>query len=397
MAPPPPASDAQRRSVLLAPLSAGFVCVLVGFTSSYALIVAAAHAMDMSRDQLVTMTLALCIAMGLTTLLPSVMLRIPVVTAWSTPGAALLVTAVDGLPLQVAIGAFLACGLLLTLAGATGWFARSMQRIPLSIASALLAGVLLRFALEAFSGLGTALGIMAPMLAAWMLFKRVSPRYCIPVVLVTGVGAALWSGRLDLPALSVGVAWPVPLLPHFEFAALLGVTLPLFVVTMASQNVPGVAVLRASGYDAPVSGLVTLTGVVTVALAPFGVFAVNLAAITAAICMGEAAHPDPRRRWQASACAGVFYLLLTLAAGSLVDVFAAFPRELVIGIAGLALMPTIAAGLAQAMDHEAEREAALLTFVVTASGVTLAGIGSAFWAVVLGLGLRLINTRAGRR
>lgn len=375
----------------IAPVSAGFVCVLVGFTSSYALVVAAAEAMGMSRDQLVTLTVAMALLMGLTTLLPSLVLRIPVVTAWSTPGAALLVTGVEGVALPEIIGAFIACGVLLTLAGASGWFERSMQRIPLALASALLAGVLLRFALEAFQGLATAFAIVAPMVVAWLACRRALPRYAIPVVLVTGTVAALLAGRLSLPALGIRVAPPAPIAPEVDLAALLGVTLPLFVVTMASQNVPGVAVLRANGYQAPVSALVALTGIATVIGAPFGVFAVNLAAITAAICMGEDAHPDPGKRWQAASWAGAFYLLLALFAASLVDVFAAFPRELVIGIAGLALMPTIAAGLARAMHAEHERDAALLTFVVTASGVTLAGIGSAFWAVVLGVAALLLS------
>jgi benzoate membrane transport protein len=271
-----------------------------------------------------------------------------------------------------------------------------MQRIPLSIASALLAGVLLRFALDAFAGLETAFAIVAPMVVLWMVARRYLARYCIPLVLVVGTLAAVLAGRLDMPPLGVGQPWPVPIVPGFQVSALLGVAIPLFVVTMASQNVPGVAVLRAHGYEAPVSGLVTLTGAVTMLLAPFGVFAVNLAAITAAICMGDDAHPDPRRRWLAASCAGGFYLLLALFAASLVDVFAAFPRELVIGIAGLALMPTIAAGLTHAMGNAAERDPALLTFVVTASGLTLAGIGSAFWAVVLGVALRVLTGSARR-
>ncbi len=381
--------SARGGGTLLAPLAAGFVCVLVGFTSSYPIVVAAAEAMGMTRDQLVTLTVALGLGMGLTTLLPSLWLRIPVVTAWSTPGAALLVTSVDGVTLPAAVGAFGLCGALLLLAGVTGWFARSMRRIPVDIASALLAGVLLRFALDAFAALETAFAIVAPMLLVWLVLKRVSPRYCIPLVLVTGMSAAALAGRVTLAPLASLPPLPEVIVPVFEWSALVGVALPLFVVTMASQNVPGVATLRAHGYHAPVSALITLTGATTLVLAPFGVFAVNLAAITAAICMGEEAHPDPAKRWQAAAFAGVFYLLMAAAAVSLVDVFSAFPREMVVAIAGLALLPTIGRGLAVALAEEGGRDAALVTFLVTASGLTLAGIGSAFWAVIAGVVVRL--------
>ena len=386
-----PSAPASGRGLLLAPLSAGFVCVLVGFTSSYPIVLAAAEAMGMTRDQLVTLTLALGLAMGLTTLLPSLWLRIPVVTAWSTPGAALLVTSVENVPLEAAIGAFVACGVLLTLMGLTGWFARSMQRMPMAIASALLAGVLLRFALDAFAGLQTGFAIVAPMLLVWLVFKRLSPRYCIPLVLATGMLAAWASGRLVLHALAPLPPVPAIIVPSFQWPALVGVALPLFVVTMASQNVPGVATLQAHGYQrAPVSALIAITGATTLVLSIFGVFAVNLAAITAAICMGEEAHPDPAKRWQAAAFAGVFYLLMAAGAASLVDLFAAFPREMVVAVAGLALLPTIGRGLAVAVADESERDAALVTFVVTASGLTLLGIGSAFWAVLAGVLVRAV-------
>ncbi|MCP5152615.1 MAG: benzoate/H(+) symporter BenE family transporter [Ectothiorhodospiraceae bacterium] len=375
---------------MLAPLTAGFVCVLVGFTSSYPIVVAAADAMGMSRDQIVTLTLALAVAMGLTTMLPSLWLRIPVVTAWSTPGAALLVTSVEDVALGDAIGAFVVCGVLLTLAGATGWFARSMQRLPVALASALLAGVLVRFGMGAFAALETAFTVVAPMLAAWLVLRRLVPRYCIALVLLTGVAAASLTGALAPVSLAPLPPMPVPITPSFDWSAIVGVSVPLFVVTMASQNLPGVATLHASGYRAaPVSTLVALTGATTLVLAPFGVFAVNLAAITAAICMGEEAHPDPAKRWQAAVCAGLFYLLVAAGSASIVDLFSALPRELVATVAGLALLPTIGRGLAVALGEERERDAALVTFLVTASGLTLLGIGSAFWAVVAGVVVRL--------
>jgi benzoate membrane transport protein len=338
------------------------------------------------------MTAALALGMGLTTLLPSLWLRIPVVTAWSTPGAALLAVSLPGVPLAEAIGAFVACAVLLAAAGASGLFERWMARIPISIASALLAGVLLRFGLEAFAGLRTQPAIVGAMLATFLVARRVSPRWAVPATLAAGIVAVLAGPGLvastGVAAASLApLAWP----PSFSAPTLLGVALPLFVVTMASQNVPGVAVLRASGYgEAPVSRLLTIAGVATLALAPFGAFALNLAAISAALCMAPDVHPDPRRRWVAAACAGGFYLLVAAFAGPLAGLFAALPREMVIAVAGLALLPTIGRGLLAAVADEAEREPALVTFLVTASGLTLWGVGSAFWGVVFGVAALLV-------
>jgi benzoate membrane transport protein len=378
---------------------AGFVCVLVGFTSSYAIVVQAGVAMRLDAAQLATMTAALSLGMGLTTLLPSLWLRIPVVTAWSTPGAALLAVSLPGVPLAEAIGAFVACAVLLTLAGATGLFERWMNRIPMSIASALLAGVLLRFGLDAFAGLQVQPVVVGAMLATFLVARRLSPRWAVPATLLAGLVAVLAGPGLAPVAGGVAAASIAPLAwpPSFSASTLLGVALPLFVVTMASQNLPGVAVLKASGYgDAPISRLLTIVGVATLLLAPFGAFALNLAAISAALCMAPDVHPDPRRRWVAAACAGAFYVSIAVFAGPLAALFAALPREMVIGIAGLALLPTIGRGLQAAVANEHEREPALVTFLVTASGLALWGVGSAFWGVVFGVAALLAwRPRAG--
>lgn len=375
------------------PAVAGFVTVLVGFTSSYALVVQAAAALGLGASALATMTAALALGMGLTSLLPSLVMRIPLVTAWSTPGAALLAVSLSGVSLPEAIGAFVACGLLMLVAGATGWFARVMHRIPLSLASALLAGVLLRFGLEAFAGLATAPAVVGVMVGTYLLARRVSSRYAVPLTLMAG--ALVLAVTVGWPAIGDadsagsaggGLAPLAPLaVPAFSVSALLGVALPLFVVTMASQNLPGVAVLQASGYRAPVSAMLIVTGVATLVLAPWGVFALNLAAITAALCMGPEAHPDPARRWRAAACAGGFYLVVAVFAAPLAQTFMALPREFIVALAGLALIPTIARGLHAAVLHDEERDPAVITFLVTASGLTLWGIGPAFWGVLLGV------------
>lgn len=369
-------------------LTAGFVTCLVGFSSSYPLIVQAARAMGLDAAGLATMTAALSIGMGLTCLLPSLRWRLPVVIAWSTPGAALLATSLQGVPVAEAVGAFLLTGVLLTLAGVTGLFERWMHRIPQTLASALLAGVLVRFGIEVFGSLASAPRIVTPMLLTYLLSRRLAARFAVPLALLAGGVAVAWTGAWPTAAAPIEpvsvapLAWP----PRFSAAAFLGIVLPLFVVTMASQNLPGVAVQRACGYGrAPVSAILTVVGLATLIGAPFGVFALNLAAITAALCMGPEAHPDPQRRWLAAATAGVIYLLIGVFAAPLAALFVALPRELVVAIAGIALVPTIARGLHAALADETQRDAALVTFLVTASGLTLWGIGSAFWGVLFGV------------
>ena len=394
---PQPEAQAQAAppsagAIALGILTAGLVTVLVGFSSSYPIVVQAGASMGLTPSQLATMTAALSLGMGLTCLLPSIWLKIPVVIAWSTPGAALLVISLQGVPLPQAIGAFIVCGVLLTIAGASGLFERFMSRIPLSLASALLAGVLLRFGIEAFGSLRTAAQIVGPMLAAYLVARRSAPRLSVPITLAVGL-IAFWMIPGVAPATDVAqlgdtgaslapLAWP----PQFSLPVLLGVTVPLFLVTMASQNLPGVAVLRAAGYErAPVSRLLTIVGLATLCLAPFGVFALNLAAITAALCMGPDAHPDPARRWLAAAMAGAFYLTVAAFAGPLAAWFVSLPRELVVAIAGVALLPTIGRSMHAALLDESQRDPALVTLLTTASGLTLAGIGSAFWGVVFGV------------
>jgi benzoate membrane transport protein len=322
--------------------------------------------------------------MGLTSLGLSLWYRMPVLTAWSTPGAALLASAGAGLSMAEAVGAFIVCGLLITLAGATGWFARVMNRIPQALAAALLAGVLARFAFDAFAALPREPAIVGAMCAAFVAGRRWWPRYAVPGVLAVGMAVAAAQGRLHFGGVEWALATPVFTMPAFSVAALVGVALPLFVVTMASQNLPGVAAQRAAGFDVPVSPAITTTGVATVLLAPFGAYALNLAAITAAICMGREAHEDPRKRYTAAMACGAIYVGIGIFGATFTALLSAFPKELVAAIAGLALLGTIGNALAVALQHEPHREAAAITFLVTLSGVVIAGVGSAFWGVVAG-------------
>ena len=376
--------------VSLAAVVAGFVAVLVGYTSSVVIVFAAAQALGATAAQTSSWMWALGIGMGLTTIGLSLWTRQPVLTAWSTPGAALL-AGTSGVAMGEAVGAFVVCGLLIVVAGATGAFERVMDRIAQAIAAALLAGVLARFALDAAGATTTAPLLVILMALAFVAGRRWWPRYAVPAVLLVGVAIASMQGRMQWGRVVLEAAGPVWTAPVFSLGALIGVALPLFVVTMASQNLPGVAAQRAAGYATPVSASVTVTGAATVLLAPFGGYAFNLAAITAAICMGREAHEDPGKRYTAAVMAGLFYLAIGLAGGAVVGLLQAFPRELVLAVAGLALLSTIAGGLASALKDERHRDAAILTFLVTLSGLTLAGVGSAFWGVVAGTAALLVQ------
>ncbi|RYY91410.1 MAG: benzoate transporter BenE, partial [Comamonadaceae bacterium] len=280
--------------------------------------------------------------------------------------------------------AFIVCAALITLAGVTGWFERVMNRIPMAIASALLAGVLARFGLAAFQAAQTALPLVLLMLGTYLVGRRAAPRYAVPLTLGVAIAFCALRGELGWSAVHFSLATPVFTMPAFTWQAAVSVALPLFVVTMASQNLPGVAAIRAAGYDMPISKLITMTGVATLVLAPFGGYALNLSAITAAICMGREAHEDPARRYTAAVSCGAIYVVIGLFGAAVTGLLTAFPKELVAAIAGLALLGTIGGGLATALREEPHREAALITFLVTLSGVTIAGIGSAFWGVVAG-------------
>lgn len=381
------------KDLSLSAIAAGFVTVLVGFASSAVIVFQAAQSLGASPEEISSWMWALGLGMGLTCIGLSLRYRMPVVTAWSTPGAAMLIGSVAGLPLSDAIGAFLMSALLIAASGFSGFFERMISRIPVSLASGMLAGVLLRFGIDAFAAMKTQLGMVLTMFAVYLLARRLLPRYAVILTLLVGIAFAAGLGLLRVDGLSLQLAKPVFTTPTFSLAAIVGIALPLFIVTMASQNVPGVAVIRASGYAIPISPVVGWTGLVNLLLAPFGAFALNLAAITAAICMGREAHEDAARRYVAAIAAGVFYVVVGLFGATVAALFAAFPKELILAIAGIALLGTIGNSLAAALRDDAEREPALVTFLVTASGLSLAGIGSAFWGLLAGVVTLLVLRR----
>lgn len=371
-------------SVPLPTLFSGFIAVLVGYASSAAIIWQAAAAAGATTAQIAGWMTMLGMAMGVSTLWLTLRWRAPVLTAWSTPGAALLATSLEGVTLGEAIGVFIFAAALIVLCGVTGLFARLMRIIPHTLAAAMLAGILLRFGLDTFSGLRDQALMCGAMLASWLIVKVLAPRYAVAAALVIGLAVALMNGSVSTPPDISLFAAPVWTTPTFSLATLVGIGLPFFLVTMASQNAPGVAALKAAGYNVPVSPLMTTTGLTTLILAPFGVYSVGIAAITAAICQSDEAHPDPARRWQASAAAGGFYLLAGVFGGGIAILLAALPVAFIHTLAGLALLGTLGGSLYQALAHETERDAAVITFLITASGLTLWGVGSAFWGLLGG-------------
>lgn len=380
----------------LSALVAGFIAMLTGHTSGLVLIFQAGQAAGLSDLLIASWIWALSLGMALCTIGLSLYYRAPIVVAWSTPGAALLISSLPGVSFSEAIGAYLLCAVLLTLVGLTGTFERLMRHLPASLAAALLAGILFRIASAIFGAAEQQSLLVLSMLASYLIFKRLQPRYAVLAALLVGCGLAYQLGLLDLSGVPLSVALPQWTTPTFTLNAAISIGLPLFVVAMASQNIPGLAVLRADGYQVPASPLLSVTGIASLLLAPLGAHGVNLAAITAAICTGPHAHEDPRKRYTAAVFCGLFYALAGLFGASLVALFAALPSALLLSVAAIALLGSIGNGLSVAMHAPNEREAALLTFMVSASGISFLGIGSAFWGLVAGV-VALLIVNAGKR
>jgi len=376
---------------------AGFVAVLVGYTSSAAIIFQAAAAAGATPSQIGGWLSMLGLAMGITSLGLSLWYRAPILTAWSTPGAALLVTSLPGTSMPETIGVFIFASALIFLCGVTGLFARVMNYLPQAISAAMLAGILLRFGLDAFGAFKLDFALTASMCLAYLLMRRYLPRYAIVVTLLTGLLVAALKGEIHLARQPLAFTLPEFIAPHFSLSSLLGIGMPFFLVTMASQNAPGIATLKAAGYQVPVSPLMSWTGFTSLLLSPFGGFSVCIAAITAAICMGSDVHPNPQRRYWGAACAGFFYLFAGLFCYAIGQLFRALPPALIHTIAGLALLGTLAGSLQRSLAEEQQREAAVITFFITASGLSLLGIGAAFWGLVGGIVAHLMLSLPSRK
>ena len=384
---PPPAS-----------FSAAAVATVIGFGGTVALIVQAGQTLGASPAQIISMVTALCLGIGLPGAVLSWRLKMPVVLAWSTPGAALLAASTLGLGWSTAVGAFVLAGLLMVLTGLVPALGRLAERIPAAIASAMLAGVLLPFCLKLFLVFPTDMALAAGLLAVFLIMRRVAAAWALPAVLVAAFAVLALRGLVGLPAGTGLFGELSPVMPAFDWKAAISLALPLYLVTLASQNLPGLVVLRAAGYAPPAGKLIFWGGLTSTLLAPFGAHGVNLAAITAAICTEPDAHPDASKRWTVGVIYGLFYLVVALFAAPLAGLFIAMPTGALAVITGLALIAPLTGSLAGMMSVAEDREAAVLTFAATASGVALFGVGSAFWGLAVGFvalaARRWIKTRA---
>ena len=380
-------------------ITSAVVAALVGFGSTIAIIIAAAQAVGADAAQTSSWVAALCLAMAGTSGYLSIRYRMPVVTAWSTPGAA-LIAASSGMSIHAAIGCFLLAGLLIMLAALIKPFGRLIERIPTSIAAAMLAGVLIRFVMAVFESAQGAPGLVLPLVGLFLVVRLFNPALAVLAVLFVGLGIAFGGGLARPLSSDLSLSSLTFIAPAFEPAALIGLGIPLFLVTMASQNLPGFAVLRASGYMPPTRPILAVTGLASMITALFGAHTSNLAAISAAICTGPDTHPDPGKRWMVGPFYSLSYLIFAAFSAALIGLIAALPPELIKTVAGLALMGAFAGALGSALSEEGKRFPAVLTLAVTASGITLYGIGSAFWGLTAGLmalGLDYLAIRLRKR
>ena len=365
--------------------TAGFIAMLTGYSSSVVLMIQAGQAASLTPAQIASWIWALSLGMAVCTIALSLRYRMPLVVVWSTPGAALLITSLPGVTYSDAIGAFMVCGLMLLLSGVSTTVARLMRWLPASLAAALLAGILFRIGSQMLEAAQDQIGLVLLMLASYLVGKRWLARYAVLLALAAGTLTAWLTGMLDIPAVHWQLTRPVWTAPTWSLETIISISLPLYIVAMTSQNLPGLAILKSDGYEPNPAPLLSLTGIASVVLAPFGSHGINLAAISAAVCTGAEAHPDPGRRYTAALWCGIFFAVIALFSGTLAIIFMALPQVLVITIAALALLGSIAGGLAKAVELPREREVALLVFLITASGFTLFSIGAAFWGLVAGL------------
>jgi benzoate membrane transport protein len=380
---------------ILHPAIAGLVSVIVNYGGTFILVFQAAKVAGLSPELTSSWVWAVSIGVGITGLVLSWYSREPLITAWSTPAAAFLVTALASVPYAEAIGAYLLSAAGFVVLGLTGYFERLVRIIPGGVAAGLLAGILLQFGIGAFAGLSVDPVLAGLLIVAYAVFKRFTARYAVVGILVLGLAYLLIQGQAGLSQLTLEIATPVFTAPAFTLNAALSVALPLFLITLTGQYMPGMLVLRNDGFKTSANPIVAVTGLGSLLMAPFGSHAFNLAAITAAICTGKEAHEDPAKRWIAGIAAGVCYILVGVFGVTLASVFMALPATFITTLAGLALLGTIGTSLASAMADAKSREAALITFLAAAANITLLGIGGAFWGLLIGLlAYAILNGRA---
>ena len=363
---------------------AGFITFLVGISVSAVLVIQAAQILGASAEQISSWFWALGFGIGLSGLILSWKFKYPVATSWSTAGLALIIATGSGYSLHEAIGAFLFCGVLTAVLGFLGIFEKVLTYIPQSLTSAMLASVLLKFGIALFTSLQEAWAFILSLLAAYVLAKRFSPRYSIVLTVLIGVALCPIFLQFQMQSVQWSIAQPVWMQPELSWSAILGLALPLFVINMASQYLPGLAMIKSYGFNPNVRHLIGWTGTAQAIFAPFGCFSVNIASISAAISLDDQSHPNASKRYIAGISCGLFYILMGIFAATLTSLLMSFPAVFITALAGIALLGTIGHNISLAFQHVAEREAALLSFLFSASGVQFFGIGSAFWGLIFG-------------
>ena len=369
---------------------AGFITFLVGISVSSVLVIQSAQLLGASTAQITSWFWALGLGIGLSGLILSWKFKYPVATSWSTAGLALILATANGYSLYEAIGAFLVCGLLTAILGFSGIFQKVLVHIPQSLTSAMLAGVLLKFGIALFASMQNDWEFILSLLAVYILSKRLSPRYSIVITVIAGVVLCPLFLQFHVSTIQFSLAQPVWMAPEFSWSAIFGLALPLFVINMASQYLPGLAMIKSYGYQPNVNQLIGWTGVAQTIFAPFGCFSANIAAISAAISLDDQAHPDSKKRYIAGMSCGFFYILMGLFAATLTSILMSFPGVFMTALAGIALLGTIGHNVAIAFQDVSEREAALMTFLFSASGIQFFGIGSAFWGLLFGFAVSII-------
>lgn len=383
-----------RRDLSLPAMLAGFLAVVISYSGPLVIFLQAGHAAGVSDAVMSSWIWAISLGAGLSGIWLSWRLKMPVITAWSAPGTALLVTLFPAMPVAEAIGAYLLAGAAIMLIGWSGAFDRLMRHIPSGIAAGMMAGILFQFGAGAFRATASQPVLALAMLAAYLLGRRYTPRHAVMLVLLAGVLVAFVSGQADLSSVRMAAAQPQWIAPEWSWRSAIGFALPLLLVSLSGQYLPGLAILRLSGYQPNARAVMHATGVASLAVACFGGVTIAIASITAALCTGKDAHEDPARRYVAGLANGLFYVIGGVLAGTIVTLFAALPRELVSVLAGLALLGAIGSNLAGAVADEKHREAAVITFIATASGMGFLGLGAAFWGIVFGMGAHWALTLA---
>ena len=377
-------SQTQSSSHWLSLTSAATAAVVVGFASTILVVIEGAKAVGATASQQASTAAILCFAMAATSAILAFRYKQPIMVAWSTPGSALMATGAAGIAFPDAIGAFMVAGALMVLTALIKPLATAISKLPPALAAAMLAGVLLRYVLGVPNAALDLPIFVVPLIIAFFALRMLVPMYAVLVIVVLGLAFAGLSGGFSGPV-HVGITPLEFVMPHFDWQVMVGLGLPLYLVTMASQNLTGFAVLKAHGYQPPVSACLFVTGLGSLLTAPFGTHAVNMAAITAALVAGHDAHPDPGQRWKMIYPYTALYVVFGLAAGTFVSLLGAMPKPLVTAIAGLALFSPLMGGMSGMVKDQKDIEAAMVTFLVTASGITIWGVGAPFWGLLAGL------------